>query len=93
MLKRIAAIATLWIVAEPAFAELPGDVNLQGVAVAETSQPGTAAPATVQDCERRFRSLRARSQMQPSERERALQECLAVAQTRTHDERVAVSGN
>jgi len=93
MLKQIAALAVLFLVTEPAFADMPGDVNLQGVAAVEAGEPGTSAPASVRDCEARFRSLRARSQMPPSERERALEACRAVAQARAHDGRLAASGD
>jgi hypothetical protein len=50
-------------------------------------------PVSVQDCEARFRSLRVRSEMKPSERARALEACLELARGGLVDERLVVRGD
>jgi hypothetical protein len=92
MLKRIAALAAVFLVTEaPAFADWAGDLNLEAVAVEEADT--RRVPVSVQDCEAHFRSLRARSDMRPSERERALEACLELARGGLVDERLVVWGD
>ena len=94
MLKRIAALAALFLVTlvtgAPALADWAGDLNLQAAAVEEADT--RRVPVSVQDCQAHFRSLRARSDMQPSERARALEACLELARGGLVDERLVVSG-
>ena len=92
MLKRIAAVAALFLMmtGEPALADWAGDLNLQAVAVEEAES--RRVPVSVQYCEARFRSLRVRSEMQPSERARALKACLELARGGLVDERLVVLG-
>jgi hypothetical protein len=92
MLKRIIVIAGLFLVTgEPALGDWAGDLNLEAVALEEADT--RRVPVSVQDCETRFRSMRARSEMQPSERARALKACLELARGGLVDERLVVWGD
>jgi hypothetical protein len=92
MLKRIAVLAVLFLVTgPPALADWAGDLNLGAVALEEADT--RRVPVSVQYCEARFRSMRARSEMQPSERARALEACLELARGGLVDERLVVSGD
>lgn len=92
MKKRIATLAALLIVpAVPAFAQLAATDSLGGLLAAQRPariEP-QELPATSRGCAERYSTLRARSEMKPSERRAAFRMCLAYV--RAQQERTEVA--
>jgi hypothetical protein len=87
MIRSIATLAALLGMASPAF----GQMAAMGADLPEIHeiQDGQEHSRAYADCNRRYRSMRARNDMRPSDREAALASCRAAADLRVWKEQLA----
>lgn len=89
MIRNIAILTALVGMAGPALGQMSQLSG--GLPEIHEARRGAERSLAYADCSRRYRSMRARNQMQPSERQRALALCQAAADRRVWKEQLAKS--
>ncbi len=87
MIRSIAMLTAVLGLAGPAFGQMPAVGH--GLPEIHQNEGREELRSAYDDCERRYRSLRARNDMRPSERQAALASCRAAADLRVWEEQLA----